>query len=480
MKKLLLQFAFLLLPVFVLAQSNPSISKNFTPKMKGIFQSFKLNDHVSVVQTNVDDENFELIAVNDKMEVLWRTSFKGYAFGADKFKGHILAFAAANHSEKKGYSGPYTGYLVNETTGKLILQKEIYNSSPSDKKELAIAYFTGNGAYCNLAVEQVDKDTRFFPTDKINTSNDLKLMSINEKLEVVNTRHIIPDGTFVNLIYNNNGDLFLFVLQENKTLKVSKYDAGKTEASGAIMQDIDLPNKPEIDYNSRFVFPSPTNPNVVYFTLTHNNPDKDHELTVGKLDFSTHKGQVVNEVFSRNHVRDIEKSYVPFDKKLDKPIIGYDVELLTTRHLEEYNGTLLVTLSEWGSDKLSAGSFSFGELSVIINGYDLNLKPKFQQVLPTHYGFYFPFFTGYHTDNNALYVVSNTASGSSLIALYGKLDLTTGNWVKLEKLQKDDLGKFDYSDYHVMWFTKEFIVPYVDLKNFVKVTQVINLASYQY
>ena len=51
----------------------PNISKNFTPKIKGIFQSFKLNEHVSVVQTNIDDENFELIADNDKMEVLWLT-----------------------------------------------------------------------------------------------------------------------------------------------------------------------------------------------------------------------------------------------------------------------------------------------------------------------------------------------------------------------------------------------------------------------
>jgi len=473
MRRLLWQFALLLLPVCAFAQGNPTISKNFTPKIKGIFQSFKLNDHVSIVQTNIDDENFELIAVNDKMEVLWRTSFKGYAFGADKFKGHILAFAATSYSEKKGYAGPYTGYFVNETTGKLMLQKEIYNDKPSDKKEVAIAYFTGDGAYCNLAVEQVDKDTRFFPTDKINTSNDIKLMSLNEKLEIVNTRHIIPEGTFVNLTYNNNGDLFLFVLQDNKTVKVSKYEAGKTDASGSIIQDIDVANKPEIDYNSRFVFPSPTNPNVVYFTLTHNNPDKDHELTVGKLDFSTHKGQIVNEVFSGKHVRDIEKSYVPFDKKLDKPNLGYYHEV---RHLEEYNGTLLVTLSEWGA----GGNFSFGELSVVINGYDLDLKPKFQQVLPTHYGFYFPFFTGYHTGNNSLYVVSNTASGRSLIVLYGKLDLTTGNWEKLEKLPKGDLGNFDYSDYHVIWFTKEFMVPYVDLKNFVKVTQVINLASYQY
>ena len=451
----------------------PNISKNFTPKIKGIFQSFKLNEHVSVVQTNIDDENFELIAVNDKMEVLWRTSFKGYAFGADKFKGHILAFAAAIYSEKKGYTGPFTGYLINETTGKLMLQKEIYNDNANDKKELAIAYFTGDGAYCNLAVEHVDKDARFFPTDKINTSNDIKLMSINEKLEVVNTRHIIPEGTFINLVYNNIDNLFLFVLQDNKTVKVSKYEAGKTEASESITQDIDVANKPEIDYNSRYVFPSPANPNVVYFTLTHNNADKDHELTVGKLDFGMHKGQIVTEVFTGKHIRDIEKSFVPFDKKLDKPKVGYYNEV---RHLEEYNGTLLVTLSEWGS----GGNFAFGESSVVINGYDLNLKPKFQQLIPTHYGFYFPFFTGYHTDNNSLYVVSNTASGISLISLYGKLDLTTGNWVKLQRLEKDDLGKFDYADYHVIWFTNEFIVPYVDLKNFAKITQVINLASYQY
>jgi hypothetical protein len=490
MKKLVLQYALLLLPVFAVAQSNPAFHKDFTPEIKKVVQSFKLDDHTYVMLTNIDNDNFELIAIKDNMEVLWRSKFSGYAIGAGKFEGQILAVSATGYAEKNGLlspfvekryiSGHYNAFLINVETGKLILQKEIYNS-PTEQQQAPSFFITRDGLKFSLVIEQIDdKEATTVFGKKQNVVSSLTIVTANDKLETPTARHITPDGSFIALTYNNNADLFVFDVEpDNKTLKASKYEAGKAQSSGSILQDIDLRSKPEIDYSGCFVAPSPTDNNVAYCALTHSNPGNDHELTVTKFNFGNHSGQIINEVFDKKHVRTIEKDFVPFDKKLDKPIIGFDNEYLDVRYIEEYKGTLLVTLSEWSSDRLSAGSFASGDLSIVINGYDLNLKQKFQQVMPTHYGFYFPFSVAYHTDNTSLYVVANTAS-HGLVPLYGQLDLNTGSWLKMEKLEKGDFGKYDYSGYTTMWFKNGFIVPYTNLKNWASIKLIVDLAAYPY
>src|SRR5258708_9342488 len=146
MKKLLLQCLLLMLPVVAFAQGDAPLYKDLTGKIKKIVTSFKLNDHTSVVQTNIDDENFELIGVNDKMEVIWRTPLKGFAIGAGKFRGQILAVAATGFSVSKGIISPYNGFFINGQTGKLIQQKVVYNRSYA-KKECAKVFFTQNTPY---------------------------------------------------------------------------------------------------------------------------------------------------------------------------------------------------------------------------------------------------------------------------------------------------------------------------------------------
>jgi hypothetical protein len=469
MKRLLLQYLLLIVPIFAFAQSNPPVYKDLTGKIKKIVHSFKLTDHASVIQTNVDDENFELIAINDKMEVLWRTTLKGFAIGAGKFKGQILAVAATGFSQAKGIISPYNGFLINGQTGKLIQQKVIYNSS-YDTKEWAKAFFTENDANFSLVIGQTDnnKSIPMFEVSHVDTK-DLTVINLNEKLEAINTKHIVPNGGFVGIADNNKNELFVFVIQDDKTLKVSKYEASKTESSGTVIQNIDLNRKSDIEYGNpngkpniesdAWAFASSNDQNIAYFASVHKNYDKDRELTVCKLDFTTRTSQIVNEVLDGKHIRSIEKNYSPFDKKLDKPDVGGG-SYMAVRYMEEYNGTLLVTFSEHYIASIGKGGF-FKEYSLIINGYDLNLKQKFQQILPSlsestpHL-----LYTGYHFINNALYVIANTGERKRS-TFYGQLDLSTGNWLKLEILPRKGIENYEYSDKNVLWFTNGFIVPYM-------------------
>jgi hypothetical protein len=487
MRKLLLQYALLLMPFFALAQNAPPVYKDLTPKIMGIVNSpFKLNDHTYVIQTNIDDENFELIAVNDKMEVLWRTTLKGYAIGAGKFKGQILAVATAGYSITKGIANPYTGFLINSQTGKVTQQKVIYTST-YQKKEWAKTFFSENDDF-SLVIGLTDNGTTLpgIELPHVDTK-DITVINLNEKLEAINTKHIVPDGGFVGITSNNKDDLFTFVIQADKTLQVSKYESGKTVSSASVIQDIDLNNKSDIKYNNPFAgrgtiednalaCASSADQNVVYFAAAHKNSNRDYELTVSKFNFNNKTSQLINEPLEGKQFRTIEKNYVPFDKKLDKPMIDGGISM-AVRFIAENNGTLVVAFA----DEFIGASMGeyFQDNSIIINGYDLNLKQKFQKIVPSLSEWQRALHADYHFENNSLYVIANTGKRSKS-TIYGQLDLTTGNWLKQEILERKGIGNQEFTDRNILWFTNGFIAPYADLKNLYTYKKVIDLASYPY
>ena len=101
MKNLLICFL-LLIPCVVLAQDeNPPLVKDFYKGVRAIPQSLVLNDHVNVMQFNLDDKNFDIVAVDEEMQVLWTTSLEGYVIATRKFKDKILVVASTEYGTVK-------------------------------------------------------------------------------------------------------------------------------------------------------------------------------------------------------------------------------------------------------------------------------------------------------------------------------------------------------------------------------------------
>jgi hypothetical protein len=489
MKKHLLQYALLLLPFFAVAQNGPTVYKDFTDKIKKTVTSFSLDDHTSIIETNIDDENFELIAVTDKTDVLWRTTLKGYAIAAGKFKGQILTVSVAQYSITKGLTSPYTGSLVDVKTGKVILQKVIYNSTYQEK-EWAKTFFTNDNF--NLVIGQTDHERSFNILAKyfLETS-DLTTINLNEKLEAVNVRHIAQNEHLVTVTVNNKNDLFVFAVQDDNSLKVTKYDEGKKEPSGTIIQNIKLKDKSEmgfwnqevriyIDDNSRAII-SVTDPNVAYFASVYKNQDKERQLAICKLNFNNNSAQIESEVFDSKHLKSIEKSFVPLDKKIDETNIG-DISGLAIRHLEEYNGTIVVSLSDISIANTMIGGQIFGS-AIVVNGYDINLKKKFQQLVPSHTTGVLALYPSLHADSNSLYVIANDdVSTPHIKALYCQLDLNTGNWLQMSLLEKEKLGKSDPADHNILWFKNRFAILYLEPHALIatNVKYTTSLISYSY
>jgi len=402
-----------------------------------------------------------------------------------KFKGQILAVATAGYSITKGITNPYTGFLINSQTGKVTQQKVIYTST-YQKKEWAKTFFSENDDF-SLVIGLTDNGTTPGIELPYVDTKDITVINLNEKLEAINTKHIVPDGGFVGIAANNKDDLFTFVIQEDKTLKVSKYETGKTGPSGSVIQDIDLKNKSDIKYNNPFAgrgtvednawtCASQTDPNVVYFAAGHKNNNRDRELTVCKINFKNKTSQLTSEPLEGKEFRNIEKNYVPFDKKLDKPRIDGG-DSIGVRFIAENNGTLIVAFADQFVGQTMAEFFE--DNSIIINGYDLNLKQKFQKIVPSLSEWQRALHADYHFGNNSLYVIANTGKRSKS-TIYGQLDLTTGNWLKLEMLERKGIGNEEFTDRNILWFTNGFITPFADLKNLYTYKKVIDLASYSY
>lgn len=465
MKKLLLQVAFLVLPFFALAQDASEVRKDVTGKIKKIVGTFRLNDHVAVIQTNIDDKTFELIAINDKMDVLWRQTMKGFAIGAGKFKGKILAVACAECKDYDNFFGPYTAFLLEEQTGKLVLSKDVY-SGAANEREFPSTFFTDDSD-CIITIRQQANNKSL--KDKFNDTKGVTLVKLNDGLDATVSKLKMPSESIGRFKFNNKGDLFTYTI-EGKLVRVSKFEAGKTEPSATIGAN-ETSNGP-ISHQNYVASTSATDRNVFYFASLVRNADHDAELTVGKMDFNNKSLQTVNEIFDSKHLRAIEKDHVPSDKNLERPDVGVKMGM-EVQHIQEYNGTIVVSVA----NTETPGNESYAvEQSIIINGYDLNLKQKFQQVMPSSYRYSHNLDECYYFMDNSLYLTAN--NGKFKVNTYwGKLDLTTGNWVKLMQLPKPELNKYAYSG-DVLYFKNGFIIPYMTPRGALIGKEVMDLQLY--
>jgi hypothetical protein len=464
MKKPYLQFLLLLFPFLSQAQNKPPVYKDFNKRTRHITTSFQLNDHVWVMQTCLDKEDFELAAIDDKMQVLWRSKLNGYAIASGKFKDHILAISAAKYEwTKDKVLGPYTAFLLDEKTGKLLSQKVIFDSK-SETQEFPEAFFNEDSSDFTLVIRQSDQGKVMFGfATKLNTIKDLTVIKLGDNLNTMVLKPKFPDEEILNFTCNNKSDLFLVTHKDGKTIKVTRFEYPKYEPQEPIVQDIDLHKASDLKDQHSFVTTSGTDRKIAYFALIYDDPNNDNKLTVCKFNFTTHTTQIADEVFDRPHVKAMEKAYVSFDSKQQKPDFG--PRGLKIKYLTEWNSTVVVVFSNQNLvSNPSIGTSYADETSLIINGYDSDLKPKFQQIMPSWYKcFGFVPMTA-KGEKNSLYMLANTADGiNKWTCYYGQLDLATGSWLKLQKLPKDQLDRQAVLNTHVMWFAGGFIIPYNSL-----------------
>jgi hypothetical protein len=459
MKKILFLTAAIALPLLVFAQTGQVLQKDFEKKVDLLTRTFQVNSHLNVAEIMIDQDNFELVAIDDQMKALWRTTFKGSPVASGIFKGQILTVAADASQKSKGVI-TYSAYLLDVQSGKIILQKLFFTNTDVMKLDCK-GIFAKDGSWAKITMRKTGaKNSSSYSTlDKLNETHGFNVFDVDGNLAATNSQPELPDGMFAGFAANESGSYFIFYLQSDGTLKAMKYKNGQNAPVVSISQPLDMRTKGSegVSYNA---IPSESEKDIAYFSIIHQNPQKDYELSVCKLDFNKRVSKLVNEVLSNSHLKAIEKAFIKPDKKLDDANIG-SADFLVVKHMGHYDGTLIVT---YGADFIK-DNYRI-QYSSVINGYDNDLNLKYQQVMPTK-TVYGP--TG---DASASFChngdkISMTANEGNMLfhTIYGQMDLNTGKWLKLQRLDKDKLDRSDFVTPHNLWYKDNFTLIYVPFKN---------------
>ncbi len=126
---------------FSFAQGDSTVYKNIAEKTLGVTSSFKIDDNKAVLQVRLTDSTFGLIGLDNKMQVLWRTQFKGYGVTGGMFKGAGLAIADSVYYSKHEADHTFRAFLIDPRSGKIILQKEIFRQHAKHEERTASSFF---------------------------------------------------------------------------------------------------------------------------------------------------------------------------------------------------------------------------------------------------------------------------------------------------------------------------------------------------
>lgn len=481
MKRQVLVTLLLLSPFFSFAQEDGAVVKDFYKSTRSIPSSFVFSDQMNIMTVNGDFENFDVVAVDDQMQQLWKTSLKGYIHVVKKLNDKILAIASTDFSSAKRYNNTFKGFLIDPSTGKVLLEKVLYDSQ---QDYLTSPYiFTGEGKFLKIAIRTTGIERRMHMAmpgmlsiisfngyyKQYHQTTSLDVIDFNEKLEpVYKFKAAIPgDESFLGMTCNNQGDLFINWFGKDK-IDFAKYDAGKDKPSksiaGSIILDDDILKNLGEDMID--LAPSKKNNNILYYSIAFRNPDKERELGIGKIDFSTGKADYASEVFTKDNVKEIKKSFVPLNKKLGSPDLG-GVKGLNVRKLMEVDDHIIVTLSSIGTQSSSIGSGQWViESNILLNDYDSNLHLRSQQLVPAEYSvpnMALP--TGYYRKGNKLYLITNDKHGfTTLNAFVCIYDLSTNKFESMTWLPKKKIGNSEIAaTSSVMWFKDGYLMPYLDI-----------------
>jgi len=477
MKKYLLPLLFLSLPLALVAQQDPmSLYSDFYDGVKSI-SSIVWDDHTNIATVKLDNENFEVTAVNDQLQKKWSSSFAGSVMTTERFKDKIIVIAATEHSTVKGNGNTYVAYLIDPTNGKQLLQKEVYHGDDTYMEVPMI--FTGDGSFVKICIRQTGFTRQMHVgllgalsidkyTSQLNETRQLNAITLNDKLDAENNLKLpVPAGTVISMCANIRGDIFISWMN-GQGIKVDKYADGSATPAKELNADVAfVADDGMILAEQLRMVASATNPDVIYYGTTYANQDNDIELGVGKLDFTTGKKSFVSEAFDRNHVKALEKSFVAINKKTDDVDLG-SRRGLHIRYLGEAGGILIATVTSQYTETASYGAWNV-ENSVLVNGYDENLGIRFQQILPANYKIPNRFIPiAYHHTQNKFYVIGNEKTGiNTVTGIYGCLDLASGKWEKMQALSKKHISSFGFANgYATMWFGNSFAVSYFSTKGF--------------
>lgn len=442
----------------------------------------KIDDNSIISNVQLDANNYGVVRLNKDLSTQWLTYISGYPIAIGVLNGKILVISAKSNSSFNGISNHYIGYIIDEKSGQLSTQKDIYDGSDQFYEQPVFLY-APDGSFFKMIV-RTSNFTRgshnpllMFKMNKVAdayfTTTDFKLFEFDDKLNIKNTtKPVLEQGYFLGATTNANGDVFLMTDYEQGIIKIAKYENGKTTPVKVLKQEVSMSDDVMNNLYDNYILTSKTDPTVIYYICTYFNSNKDTELIFSKFNFKD--GTVVHntQVMNKAYFKDLAKSYVPFSKKFDDVNMGSSNKM-RIRNIIESDEKLIVGLSSSLSVTYYDGKTPSNKLSafdLLINIYDSKANLQYQQIIPRSFSSYSDASVGIgmHCSNNTLFIVANSNKGlADYKALYSQIDLKNGTITKITGIEKNDIkNSYEIDPYGSIWFDKQFVLSYMEKKGF--------------
>ncbi|TCD02169.1 hypothetical protein EZ449_19105 [Pedobacter frigidisoli] len=478
--KLTLSLLIIFFQFKIFAQTQIKVIKKPTWNIKTSYDSkygskLDLSGNAIAMIVDVPKADFAVVVVDDKLSQKWLVEMNGFPLAIGKFKQHVMIVSATDRSFFKSFTNQFKATLLDEKTGRIISEKIIYDGS-KDYVETPDFFFSKDGSYFKMAVRLTGLKRKvhvglpvvgFFTALKLNKdfneSQSYTVIDFNDKLEQVQKMEPeMPDGDSWKASCGDDGSFIISTLDAIKgKCHVAIYLSSNSTPLKTVTMPIDLYNSDEI---SSIFFASSKTPLINYVALFYKTKSKEMASFVARVDFNTGTYALNNEIFDKAHVRDLEKSFVPANKKFDELDFG-NIKSLNVRHLEEINDQLLLTVSSQYSVYSSHTSATF-DGSVLMSMFDQKMKKMYHQFIPRLYvsqtseGSEVSF----NVNNRTLRILANSKYGADAInALYAEMDITSGAYKKIDYISKDDIkGHYYANTSSISWLNDSFVVPFVE------------------
>jgi len=452
-----------------------------SPYTEGISTGIIKIDENSIIATaQLDHKDYGVVRVNKDMTTQWNVSITGFPVATGIFHNKVLVVASTDVGEFKGITNNFIGYIIDEKTGQILVQKNFFTAS-EQYYEQPVFLLAPDGSSFKMAVRtsNLTKKMHFGLAFHVNKgveeyfdTQDFKVLEFNDNLDVVNTvKPVLPEGFFIGATTNNNGDIFLMTSYAQGYIEIAKYENGKTAASKILKLPVSMGDDFVENLSDSYLFTSKTDQQNLLFAISYPNGNGDRELVAAKFNFKDGTIGHNTQVIDRDYLKELKKSYVPFSKKYD------DVDLGAAKNFEikdviENNGKLIIamaSLTNIVSNIQGIGTTSrLDAYDVLVNIYDDKSNLQYQQIIPRTYNSTQISWNGVdmHCKNDVLYIISNNNKGiNGFKTLYGQIDLKTGTITNITGISKEGIkNSYSTDPYATLWFDKQFIANYMEVR----------------
>lgn len=449
--------------------------------------SVVLPDNSMAMIVSVPKADFAIVNLDSKLTQKWLSPLTGFPLAVGKFKNNILIVAATDRSWFKSFSGSYKAILLDETSGKMLSEKIIYEGSQTFLEDPDF-YFAKDGSYFKMTARLtgMKRKTNFFGVNRSDkdyrATQDFNIIEFDDNLSQRNKiSPNMPPGESWNVSCSADGSFLITTMDKAAgKINVATYISSSADPIKTVSIPVTMRKSSDI---SGIYSTASTQPFISYAAFTYLNTDKEISLFVARIDFKNSTYKVTNEVFDNRHVKDLRNTFTPVNKKYDNLEFS-QIDFLGVKHIAEYGDKLLVSVAPAFIQTSGRGSVAF-EGSVLMNVYDQDLKQAFHQFIPRVY----MSLSGegskiaYSLKNNIFRLIANVKAGSlsSTSSLYAEMDFTNGKMLKMNKVPDDDIGSGHYvNPESVSWLDGSCIVPYLDRQRVLstKLHTQIQLLSY--